>query len=74
MLTRLKHPDAHLRMAKARHHRPVMVVLGWAVYPIDGRALLFKGNRGRSADWFEFCMAVRRLLPGGVVSCKQTQE
>lgn len=63
MFERLKTANYWRNMVFGRHHdrKPAFTVLGWEVFPLDGKAYLFKNGRARRADWFDFCSLVRRF-------------
>lgn len=42
--------------------KPQMIVFGWEVWSMDGKAYLFKNGKCKRADWFEFCYAARKWI------------
>ena len=74
MFERLPHPEYWLRMVRANSVRwtkpskPVGELLGWSVWTIDGKALLFRTGAKHClrADWFEFCNGLRWLGLAGL--------
>lgn len=66
--------DAHQveRLILMTSKRPCYVgrILGWDLWAVDGKAYLFKGSRGRIADWFEFRQFVRQWCPTLLITAK----